>query len=211
MNKLIIFDFDGVLVDTEYATFLYYKDVMPQYGFTLKEEDFKYKTGRKSIDFFKSVMGDRFDEKLADRLTQQKRRDFLKNITNYVTPIRGAFDLVKACKAEGLTLAVGSQNERPMLDAVLDTFQLKPYFVLIRSLQDLTNKKPHPEIFLGIAQQLQISPKEAVVIEDSADGVEAAKNGGFKVVGIATSDKNLNVDLLVNTPAELTAEQLKNL
>ena len=68
MNKLIIFDFDGVLVYTEKSTFDFYRKLLPKYGIYLKASDFKYKIGRKSVDFFRDVLGDKFDEKLVEKM-----------------------------------------------------------------------------------------------------------------------------------------------
>ena len=215
-KELIIFDFDGVLVDTEYATFTYYKERMPQYGFELKDEDFKLKQGRKSVDFFKDVMGDEFDATLVDTLIQEKRKAFLINIEDYVTPLPGAFELVKECHSRGLILAVGSQNERPMIDAVLKKFNVTEYFTTTTALQDLTNKKPDPEIFLLVAERVGIDPAQGVVIEDHVEGVQAAKGGGFTTVGVttATSKEELEAagaDHVVSSPAELSADILVNL
>lgn len=210
-NQLIIFDFDGVLVDTEYATFQYYQELMPRYGFQLQESDFQFKLGRKSVDFFRSIMGDRYDAALAEKLTQQKRAAFTAAPDKFVTPIPGAFDLVKQCHQAHLILAIGSQNERPMLQATLSKFNLNKYFAVVRSLQDLTHKKPHPEIFLGIAQKFKIPPSLSVVLEDAPDGVTAARRGGFNVVGVTTSTTAANLPgahLYVTSPAQLTPEQL---
>ena len=214
LNELVIFDFDGVLVDTEYATFKYYKKVLPHYNINLKEKDFKYKIGRKSIDFFKSVMGSKFDPAIAEKLTQQKRLDFQQAPEKYVTPIPGAFKLVKQCHDAGLFIAIGSQNELPMLKATIDKFKLKKYFSIIRSIQDITNIKPHPEIFQGIAEELNISPSNSVVIEDAPDGVAAAHAGGFNIIGVTTSadQKALSgAHIFVKTPAELSPDIIQSL
>lgn len=212
MNKLIIFDLDGVIIDTEYPTFEYYRRLLPQYGWHLREADFQYKIGRKSVDFFRSVMGRRFDPELVEYLTQRKRRDFQSDVRRYVKLIPGVVSLIKACWAAGLTLAIGSQNERDMVEVVVQEFSLRTYFSIIRSLQDIRQKKPAPEIFTGIAASLGVLPQESVVLEDSPDGVAAGRAGGFKVVGVNPRREALaDVDLWVASPAELTAQQLAKL
>src|SRR5258708_3844472 len=112
MNKLIIFDFDGVLVKTERTTFNFYKKLLPKYGFVLKETDFKYKAGRKSIDFFKDVLGDKFDQRLVDLFIEKKRKAFLKDVKRYLEPLPGVFKLLDNIEKKGIKMAIGSQNEK---------------------------------------------------------------------------------------------------
>lgn len=210
-NKLIIFDFDGVLVDTEYTTFDYYRKVLPSYGIYLKEEDFKYKIGRKSIDFFKDVLKDKFDLEFVESLTNQKREAFAQDVKKYLKPIEGAFELLEACKKKGLQMAIGSQNEKPVIQKALDEFNIRKYFQITTSLQDLKNKKPHPEAFLMVANYVRVLPSESVVIEDAPVGILAAKLGGFKSIGITSSfskEELKGADLIINSMKQLNPELL---
>lgn len=209
-NPLIIFDLDGVIVDTEYNTFLFYKEILPRYGITLQESDFQYKVGRKSIDFFKDVLKDKFNATLVQSLISQKRSAFLSDIRKHIRPIPQTIALIKELHYLNFPLALGSQNERELIEKVLDEFELRGYFSLIKSLQDITNKKPDPEIFLSIAKALGVAPEHSVVIEDSIDGVQAAKAGGFKVIAIASlyHPQELPADLNVKSAKEITPKLL---
>ncbi len=212
-NKLIIFDFDGVLVDTEYTTFSFYKEILPVYGITLKEDDFRYKIGRKSIDFFKDVLGEKFDQKLVDELVEKKRSAFLEDIKKYVKPVSGSFELLEACWHAELKMAIGSQNEKPLIQKSLDIFDIRKYFETTTSLQDIINKKPNPEVFFLVTNTVGISPSQSVVIEDAPVGIEAAKNGGFKAIGITTSFSRENfvlADLIIDSMKEVNPEFLRN-
>lgn len=210
--KYIIFDFDGVLVDTEYSTFLYYKKIFPNYGFSLKESDFKYKIGRKSIDFLKDVMGNNFTEELAQKLTKIKRDAFQQNIKKYLKPISDSMNFLEKANKQGFALAIGSQNEKVLLEKAIDVFGIRHFFKAIISLQDIKNKKPNPEVFLKTAEKLGIFPKEAVVIEDTPDGIKAARCGGFKVIGLTTSlsaEDLKTADLVVDSLLRINLEELK--
>ena len=212
MNRFVIFDFDGVLVNTEYTTFSFYKDLLPKYNIHLKEEDFKHKAGRKSHDSFKFVLRDKYDEKIVDELVELKREAFIKDVKKYLKPLPGVFDLLESCKKAGLKMGIGSQNEKPLIQKALDVFGFRDYFEFTTALQDLSNKKPHPEVFLLVADTVGILPEESVVIEDAPIGIEAAIEGGFKSIGITTSftKEDLNkADLVIDSLSELDGEKLK--
>lgn len=212
-NQLIIFDFDGVLVNTEYTTFNFYKELLPQYNIQLKEEDFKYKIGRKSIDFFKDVLKDKFNKRLVDELIGLKRNAFISDVKKYLKPLEGAFELLNDLKQENITMAIGSQNEKPLIQKALDEFNIRKYFKITTSLQDIKNKKPHPEVFYLVANKIGIDPSKTVVIEDAPVGIEAARVGGFKSIGITTSfskDDLKSANFVIDSLTELTPEFLQN-
>ena len=217
MNQLIIFDFDGVIVDTEYTTFKFYQHLLPKYGIQLQESDFKYKIARKSIDFFKDVIPqNKFDETFIQQLIAFKRQAFLDNIRKYLKPIPYAQELLEACHQDHLRLAIGSQNERELLEKAVDVFGIRHYFELIISLQNLKNKKPDPEIFLLISQKLHVPPSQAVVIEDGREGIQAAKAGGFKAIGYTNSFTKAELaldrpDLIIESLKQLSPQVLRSL
>lgn len=211
MRRLIIFDFDGVLVETERATFAWYREALRPYGFELRDEDFALKSGQKSIDFFRAVLGDRFDQVPVDALIAGKRAAFLADIRRYVKPVPGVDALLAGCLAAGCTLAIGSQNERELLEAAVQTFGWGSTFAIVTSLQDLTHKKPHPQVFQIVLERTGIPASEAVVLEDSPHGVEAALAAGCEAVAVTTSfpaEAFQGVGLVVPSLASVTPAQL---
>lgn len=216
-NQLVIFDFDGVIVDTEYTTFKFYQRILPKWGIHLKESDFKYKIARKSIDFFRDVLpSNKFDETFVKKIVTLKRRAFLKNTKKYLKIIPYFLELIDACKKDSLHLAIGSQNERELIEKAVDIFNIRHYFELIVSLQDIKNKKPDPEIFLLICQKLHIPSPQTVVIEDGKEGIQAAKTGGFKTIGYTNSFTREELaqdhpDLIVDSLKDLSPQILRSL
>lgn len=213
-NKLIIFDFDGVIVETEFSTFSYYQALLNRdYNIALRDEDFRYKVGRKSVDFFKDVLGPKFNLDLVSQLVDKKRSDFQSDIRKYVTLMPGVRELLSALSEMDVTVALGSQNESEFILECLKEFSLTDYFAMIKGRQDIKKLKPDPEIFQSIAIAFDIAPSEAVVIEDSNDGLLAAKNGGFKRIAICQTDEQELLlsslsDLCVRDIGVLTANQL---
>lgn len=185
--KLIIFDFDGVLVDTERTTFDFYRQILPAYGVELQESDFPKKVGRKSVDFLRDVLGNVVPEEQIQSLIQEKRRAFLTDIPRYLTPIPDSFAFLERCSRAGIQMAIGSQNERELLERAVDVFDLRKHFRLIVSLQDIKKKKPDPEIFLLITEKLGVDPTATLVIEDAVHGVEAARRAGCCTIALTTA------------------------
>lgn len=211
-NKLVIFDFDGVLVRTERTTFDFYQRILPQYGLCLTEDAFRLKVGRKSMDFLRDALGEKFSEELAKTLIEEKRLAFLADVQRYLEPMDGAFELLEQCSKANLRMVIGSQNERELLEKAADAFGIRKYFAAILSLQDLTHKKPHPEIVLLAAQHAGVPSQEAVVIEDSPHGLEAARAADSACIGITSSFPRETLmplaDAVVDSMREITVEQL---
>lgn len=177
MTKAILFDLDGVLIETERETFRFYQDYFKKYGVIIKDEDFVYKAGRKSVDFFNSILTPEQLKKIdTKKLTDLKREQFNNNLDKYAKKVTGGKELLEFLKGEGLRLVLASQNESRMIDNVLNWLKIKEYFEVILSLDDIKNKKPNPEMYFLAAQKINVPSSECIVIEDSVDGIAAAKN-----------------------------------
>lgn len=185
--QLIIFDFDGVIVDTERTTFDFYREILPEYGVELRESDFQKKVGRKSIDFLRDVLGNVVTDEQMQTVIQRKRMAFLEDIPRYLKPIPTSLAFLEQCAQAGIMMAIGSQNERELLERAVDVFDIRKFFHVIASLQDIQQKKPDPEIFQRIMHRLGVAPSCTLVIEDSVHGVEAARRAGCSVVAITTA------------------------
>ena len=186
MIKAILFDLDGVLIETEKETFKFYQEYFKKnYNIIIKDEDFKYKTGRKSKDFFKDIFTPEQREKIdTKRITDYKRELFNTQIDKYTKKVPGGRELLQYLKEKGYLMALVSQNEPRMIKSTMDWLKIEKYFGVILSLDDISNKKPNPEIYLLAARGLKVKPDECIVIEDAYDGVTAAKNGKFVCIAL---------------------------
>jgi HAD superfamily hydrolase (TIGR01509 family) len=127
-------------------------------------------------------------------------------------PAPGAVELVTRLHAAGVPLALASSSARSWIDATLRGLELSPFFGVITSGDDVTRGKPAPDIFLLAAERLGVGPSRCVAIEDSPNGLRAARAAGLAVVGVRTPyTANLplpEADLLVDSLAELTPARL---
>lgn len=214
MIKAILFDLDGVLIETEKETFNFYKKFLKEkHDIILQDEDFKYKAGRKSKDFFNSVLTDEQREEVDTKaLVKLKRELFNTETSKYIKKVEEGEALLKKIKEKNLLTALVSQNELRMINSVMDWLGYRNYFDVTLSIDDIKNLKPDPEIYLKAAEKLGVSPEECIVIEDSKDGVLSAKNAKMKCIGINheyTPKGDLDsADIIINNLNEIDLETL---
>ncbi len=188
MLKVVIFDLDGVLIETELETFKFYQKRLKNFGIELSDEAFRYKAGRKSRDFFHDALTQEDRSRVdVEKLLSEKRELFNTEITRYAKEVPGGKKLLQWLIDNGFVLALASQNETRMINSALNWLGIKDYFEIILSLDDIENKKPHPEIYELACSRLKYSKEECLVVEDSKDGVMAAKNAGMMCVQIQHS------------------------
>jgi len=188
MLKAVLFDLDGVLIETEKETFEFYKKELAKQNIFLKESDFQFKAGRKSVDFWQSVLTPQQREEVdTKKLVCLKRDLFNKYPDRYVKKVEGSEELLKKIKESGYKIGLSSQNEKRMIDTILDWMNIREYFDVVVSIDDIKELKPNPEIYLYAAIKLGVTPDEVVVIEDSLDGVNAAKNAKMSCIGVRHS------------------------
>jgi len=193
--KYVIFDFDGVIVDSERSIFNYFKEKL-----NLSDLDFFKKVGNTSEDFLRTVTELSNDKILS--LAQKRRVDFLKNIS-YLKLIPSVDEEIKRLSLK-YKLGVCSNSYTSSIVPVLKYYNLLEYFSFVIGAENITHYKPHPEIYLkGISK---MGSDDGYAIEDSISGVISAKNAGLKVIAITSSflRKDLQMaDFIIDEYSEL--------
>lgn len=183
--KAVLFDMDGVIVDTEplhkQAYFLMFKKV----GITVSQELYNAYTGQSTIEICKDLV-QKFNLSIdANELVAYKRA-FFKELffaeTNDLHLLDGVLDLIKDYYNNGVTLVLASSASMVTINNVFTKFDLDKYFKGKISGADLRASKPHPEIFIRAAEIAGFDIKECIVIEDSTNGIKAAYDGGIYCV-----------------------------
>lgn len=185
--RAVLFDLDGVLIETERETFIFYQRYLKQhYGILLPDSAFQFKAGRKSVDFWRDALTSQQRNVVdTEKLTALKREEFNMHPDTYIKEVPGGKDLLAALLARGLKTALATQNEARMMHTVLEWLGIEDLFDIKLSLADIKKKKPDPEIYLKAANLLSLEPGQCVVVEDSQDGVNAAKNAGMACIAFA--------------------------
>ena len=187
MNKekpiAALFDFDGVVVDTEPQYTLFwdekgqkYHPEIPNFGHHIK--------GQTLIQIYKQFF--REPEGLQDEITRQLL-DY--ELTMHFEYIDGVVDFMKELREKGVKLAiVTSSNDAKMENAYREHPELKTMVDFIVTADRVTHSKPHPECFLLGAEMLGVEKDNCIVFEDSFHGIEAGNRAGMKVIGLATTN-----------------------
>lgn len=182
--KGIIFDLDGVLVDTVPAHFRAWRRMFTEYGYAFGQDQYRALVdGRSRFDGARAVMTRHSDDEV--RIAADRKNDYLVEMIERgeFSLFESAFRFVQDCVSHDLALAVASSSQN--VRAVLSKAGLLDYFPVVIGGDDVERGKPAPDIFLAAAAQLGLAPAQCFVIEDSIFGVQAAKAGGFYCVGLA--------------------------
>lgn len=189
-----IFDMDGVISDSEPLHHIAEKKLLQPYGIEMSQQELQGLTGigtEAMLDLFIN----RYDLEVSREILLRQHADLLYTLfEKQAVPISGVLDLIFELHRTGFALAVGSSSSGRLIQLVLEKFEILPYFKTWVSGQDVKNSKPHPDIFLEVARRLEVAPQYCAVIEDSRNGVHAAKKADMFCIGFR-SPNSPNQDL----------------
>lgn len=188
MIRLIIFDMDGVLIDSEDAiTCAAMQALREGYGVPAQYADFKPFTGMGERVFIGSV-SEKYGVPFCEDMRIETYRIYCETATERVTVFPWARTLPKQLRDMGYLVAVGSAADDIKVQCNLNCIGAdRSVFSAIVTASEVTRKKPDPEIFLKCAEKCGVAPQDCLVFEDAVSGVQAAKAGGMHCVAITSS------------------------
>lgn len=181
----VIFDMDGVLIDSEPFWRQAEMQIFPKVGVHLSEEDCRSTAGLRIHEVVehwhrKFPWNGISTNQIAGEIIQELIR--LIHIQGEVLP--GVFQAVDQCQLAGIPIALATSSPVAIMDAVLSRLQIRDRFQATLSAEGMTHAKPHPEIFLKAAESLHVSPLDCLVIEDTVNGIIAAKAARMAVCAV---------------------------
>jgi len=209
--KACIFDLDGVIVDTAVYHYKAWKRLANQLGFDLSEQDNEKLKGVSRVRSLELILEWGGVTKTAaeqEELAAEKNSWYVEMIS-HMTPaeiLPGAKEFLIACRHAGLKTALGSASKNS--GTILDKVGIADLFDAVIDGNKVSKPKPDPEVFLKGAEALGIAPANCVVFEDAIAGIEAAKNGGMKAVGVGSPGVLTAADLVVSGLNEMSLEKL---
>jgi len=188
LPKGVIFDMDGVLADSEPLITRAARMMFAELGLEVQDEDFVPFIGTGEERFIGGA-AEKYGFELD--LVKAKVRTYdiyLEIIKGVLKPLPGVHEFVSRCGQMGKRIAVASSADRRKVDGNLSEIGLPPeLFAVVIAGEDVTHKKPAPDIFLLAAQRLGLAPQECLVVEDAVSGVRAAKAAGARCLALMTS------------------------
>lgn len=210
--KACIFDLDGVLVETSEFHFQAWTRLGNEIGLEITKEINERLKGisrRRSLEHLLYLADLEPDEQVKLEYEDKKNGwylDFLEGITIKDT-LPGVVPFLDELKADGIRLAVGSSSQNAM--TILDKLEISNYFDVIVDGNSVKEAKPNPEIFLRAAQYMNFDASKCVVFEDAISGIEAAKKGNFKCIGVGSAEVLHEADLVIPSFQKFDLEKLR--
>jgi len=206
----VIWDMDGVLVDSEPHHVKLEKKLFEELGLDIAEEEhlsYMGKPADKMWEEIKELKGVAASLEVLNERHRMVAEKYFSEIKD-IKPVDGLVDVLEELKGRGLPMAVASSSLRSVIDIILKKTGLEKYFDVIVSREDVKEGKPSPDIFLHAASLLNAGPEECIVIEDSSNGIKAAKAAGmFCVAFTGTGDGNADTssaDVEIRSLRDLT-------
>lgn len=217
MLKAVIFDMDGVIIDSEPLHSKAYHAMFEEVGISVSPDLYESLTGKSTINVC-NLLIEHFElNRTAQEMAVIKRRHFDVIFNNDLTfdLIKGVRSLIHNYHSNGLTLVLASSATMVSIERTFNRFDLNPYFKAKLSGSELKESKPHPEIFINAAAASGFNPEECIVIEDATNGIEAAKRAGIFCIGFdSIHSKNQDysrADLVINDFEEVHFHKAKRI
>ncbi|MES2112743.1 MAG: beta-phosphoglucomutase [Bacteroidota bacterium] len=212
--KACLFDLDGVIVDTAVYHYKAWKRLADQLGLKFTEHDNELLKGVSRVRSLEIILELNHVTKTVEEQTElaTQKNDWYVEMINQMTPaeiLPGAKEFLETCRVAGIKTALGSASKNS--GTILNKINLAGLFDAIVDGNHVSKAKPDPEVFLKGAKAVGVQPSECVVFEDAIAGVEAAINGGMKVVGIGSPDVLGKANIVVSGLDKMSLEKLNNL
>ena len=190
MDRVLLFDMDGVLLNSESLHFRIWTQIFAERGLAIDFDHYKGCIGSTVAHLMELIyqgygVDFRGDDSLRVRFAQLKE-EYIH--THGVPAVEGAVETIRTLYTQGYRMAVASSSPQHYIELCTDTMGIGNCFELRFSGERVRRPKPAPDIFLAVAEELQVSPAQCVVIEDSFNGSRAAKAAGMVCLGFANPD-----------------------
>ncbi len=185
-NCAILWDLDGVIVDSGNLHYESFKFVMKDYGIDYPYSTFVKTFGRNNESVLEMAIGKKPDPEMCQIVNDRKEEWYCRNIPGNLKLLPGALDWLSWFKKNGIPQAIASSAPMENITLTLDEFQLGNYFDAVVTGNRIVGK-PNPKVFLRAAAALETPPSRCIVFEDSIAGMQGAFAGGMRCITVATT------------------------
>jgi beta-phosphoglucomutase len=212
MRRAVLWDLDGTLVDSAAQHYQSWVDALAAEGRSVTREQFLASFGQRNDRILAGWLGHDAEPALVSRIADAKERAYRRFVRERgVRVLPGAAEWLASLHAAGWRQAIASSAPRANVDTILEALGWKRWFAAIVASEDVREGKPNPEVFLTAARRLSVGPGAAIVVEDAASGIEAARHAGMQSIGVGDAAMAARPDLAVPSLAALRMEDWERL
>jgi len=212
MNRAVLWDMDGTLVDSAAYHWQAWHDTMSRESFPVTREQFLATFGQRNDSIVRAWLGAKATPDLIQRIGEAKETLYRQLVREHgIAPLPGALEWVNLLHRQGWGQAIASAAPRANVETILDVLRAGEYFQAIVSAEDVNRGKPDPEVFLIAATKLGVAPRHCIVVEDAEHGIEAAGAAGMKSIGVSQNGKHLPADIVVRSLDLLSEKAFEHL
>ncbi len=183
-----IFDWDGVVVDSEKAHLDSWEMLAKAHGYTIPENFMSISFGKRNLEIIPDILKWTTDVQIIQQMSDEKEVYYRKIVAEQGLPtLDGIENFLKNLNSAGIACAIGSSTPRANLEQALEKLNFAKYFAAYATMEDVSNGKPAPDVFLCAAEKIGVDSHKCVVFEDSEAGIDAAIAANMKSVAVATT------------------------
>jgi beta-phosphoglucomutase family hydrolase len=213
-GKGVIFDLDGVLIDSGWAHKQAWYDLAEREGLEFSDKFFNDTFGMQNAQIIPMLLGRELGPGELEEMSDWKEQRYRDIVAERLALSPGAERLLAELKEKSFRLAIGSSTPKANLDLIFRSLKLDDYINAYVTKEDVKNGKPAPDTFIRAAKKLSLLPQHCVVVEDAIHGVEAAKAAGMPVIALTTTrgrEDLSGADIIVDNLGELKVEDFVGL
>lgn len=195
---------DGTLLDSADYHWLSWRDALAREGVDLTYEQFAATFGQRNDTILRGYFGPHMPASEIERIAEAKELRYRELVrTRGIELLPGVRRWLMRLKRDGWRQAVASSAPRTNIETIIEVLDLREYFDVVVSAEDVQRGKPDPQVFLVAAERVAVPPARCIVVEDAPAGLEAARRAGMRAIGVRSSHAELQADRVVGTLDEL--------
>lgn len=210
--RAVLWDMDGTLIDSEEFHWIAWRNTMAREGIAITREQFLATFGQRNDSIIPRWLGAAATPERIERIANAKEELYRHLIRgNGISPLPGVAHWIHQLHQQGWLQAIASSAPRANIDAVLEALSATRIFQGIVSAEDVHRGKPDPEVYLTAASRVGASPRNCIVVEDAAAGIEGARRAGMRSIGVSHDGNHLQADVVVHSLDQLDADAFDKL
>ena len=184
--QAVIFDMDGVIIDSEPIYFNIQEQIFSQMGFSVSTDEYEEFIGAGMHMMWKILKNNKNLDQSIDELVNMNNEIVYNSFKNMkdISPMPYFYEFIEKCNNRKVKIALASSTAKRTIHAILDNLDIRNRFDVIVSGEDVDNGKPAPDIFLAAAEKIKVIPENCLIIEDSTNGTKAARAAGMYCIGL---------------------------